>query len=225
MNMMNTEPSDGDTVAMDEDFQDIPMNNSGNGASLPTAEELRTTVNPRRQGSSSNRQKCQGKARLLVVLVIVFGVGVGIIALVSSGRSSNSRSSGANAPRRSQQEDVISYMAQQGVSDLVVLTTSGSPQNRASVWLAEVDGANLKVPQSTVLAIEGYKYMTRYILAVLYFATGGEAWDSQVNFMTGRDVCEWYSVFFNGESAFRKGVVCEVTSGSRLLVGLGVSKY
>jgi hypothetical protein len=56
----------------------------------------------------------------------------------------------------------------------------------------------------------------QYILAVLYFATSGEGWGGQLNFLSASSVCEWN----NGE----RGVLC---NGDDLVVALllGKSKH
>jgi hypothetical protein len=229
--MMNapTDAYDNGTVTSDDDMMmNIPVESPDMGASLPTTEEMRSTVSPYRSGKQGRYIKLIVAAVVLLAVVISIAVGVSGGGTDSSsvsggGNDSSNGSSASNvapAPRQANVEDIIAYLADRGVSDLTALSTAETPQRRAAFWLAETDGANLAVPTAAVTTAEGYKYMTRYILAVLYYSTGGELWTSQVGFMTNEDICNWYGLFRSGSSSFRKGVVCD----SGLLTGLGISK-
>jgi hypothetical protein len=61
--------------------------------------------------------------------------------------------------RLSTVEEVVSYMAEYGVSYLNDLRAVGSPQNLAANWMAETDGANLEIPTVGTSTLNGYKYM------------------------------------------------------------------
>jgi hypothetical protein len=112
--------------------------------------------------------------------------------------------------RRSTTEAVLTYMINSGVSVSTAFASFGTPQFRAATWLAEQDGANMAVPTTGIRSLGGYKYMTRYVMAVFFFATDGINWDNPLDFMTEKNVCEWKASFTNdGQNSFRKGVVCE----------------
>jgi hypothetical protein len=184
--------------------------------------EVRTTVNVHR-GSSGGRN---GRfLKIFVAALVIAGVVVGVIFGVRAGggggkSSSSSSQQGDSAVRNSTVDEIIRYMALSGVSDLIAMTTVGSPQSRAAAWMAEEDEANLPVP--TADGEVAYKYTMRYAMVVLYYSTGGDrTWANQLSFMTGADVCDWYGVF-NTLNPYRKGAICD--QGTGLIVGVGISK-
>lgn len=76
--------------------------------------------------------------------------------------------------------------------------SSYSPQYRASLWLATVDQRRLKIPDADVQSssLEEYLFVQRYVLAVLFFATGGlDSWAYSLRFLTGSHECYWYDLF------------------------------
>jgi hypothetical protein len=86
-------------------------------------------------------------------------------------------------------------LLQNEVSDAEALQDDSSPQFQALRWLANDDTAVLDLESTpTVIIVE------QYVLAVLYFATRGEGWGDQLNFLSASSVCEWN----NGS----KGVSC-----------------
>jgi hypothetical protein len=210
-----------DTVELDDEFTDVPVAHSDVGASVPSPDEVRNTVNMHRGSRGGNGRFLKMVIAALVIAAVVIGVIIGVNMGGGGTSSSNSLKQGdPNAPRMSTADEIISYMANSGVSDLTALTTDGSPQNRAVVWMAEDDDANLPAPSADGEA--AYKFTTRYTMAVLYYSTGGDkTWAFQLGFMTGTDVCNWASTF-NPSQPYRKGVVCDRNTG--LIVGIGISK-
>ena len=66
----------------------------------------------------------------------------------------------------------------------------GTPQNRAFEFLVSSDPAELD-PRGD----EDQHIRQRYVLMVIYFATGGKDWDNPVNFTSRFHICDW-----NGDS-------------------------
>lgn len=87
-------------------------------------------------------------------------------------------------------ETVVEYLANEGISDREDLQAYESPQNRAAWWIAEEDLASLTVPTSGSTD-DTYRYVARYVMAVNYYAMGGEGWHSQLNFLSEDDICQW----------------------------------
>jgi hypothetical protein len=207
-----------DTVSLDEEFTDVPVSHSDVGASVPSPEEVRNTVNMHSRSSGGSGRFLKSVIGSVVIAALVIGV---IIGVSGGGGNSSSSSQRGSAVRQSTAEEIITYMANSGVSDLTALTSDGSPQSRAATWMAETDEANLPIPTGD--GIESYKYTTRYAMVVLYYATGGDTtWTNQLSFMSSTDVCNWYGIFQSAASAYRKGVVCDTDTG--LITGLGISK-
>jgi hypothetical protein len=208
---------DTDTVAsdVDEEFTDVPVSGRDVGASVPSPEEARTSANMNR-GTSGRYVKVVMAA--MVIGAVVIGVIVGISA---GGSNSSPSSSSVSLERQSTTEEIIAYMANSGVSDLTALTIPGSPQSRAAFWMATEDRVNLPVPTDDGVA--AYKYLTRYVMTVLYYSTGGDTtWKNQLDFLSSDDVCGWYGIFQPNTNPFRKGIVCDSVTG--LIVGIGISK-
>jgi hypothetical protein len=100
-------------------------------------------------------------------------------------------------------------LLQNEVLDAEALQEDSSPQFQALRWLANEDTAVLDLDSTpTVILVQ------RYVLAVLYFATSGEAWRDEGNFLSASSVCMWN----NGE----RGVFCN--GDDLVVVALDLSK-
>lgn len=99
------------------------------------------------------------------------------------------------------------------ISGLVALTDTDSPQWQAYEWLV-YDDDKFVCPNDDTL-------VQRYILAVLYFATTGDAWDrcyrgdnecreeeNAEPYLSTSSECEWY-----GSECFADGLIESVTLG------------
>jgi hypothetical protein len=72
------------------------------------------------------------------------------------------------------------------VTDAEAFQNDTSPQFLALDWLANDDPALLDLDSTPpVILVE------RYALAVLYYATNGEDWSNELNFLSASSVCEW----------------------------------
>ncbi|KAL3935293.1 MAG: hypothetical protein SGBAC_009164 [Bacillariaceae sp.] len=88
------------------------------------------------------------------------------------------------------------------ISGIESLNDSTNPQYKAFEWMSTVDPTML---DSSPLAVA--KTAERYIISLLYFATEGESWTEQYDFLAPGPVCRW-----NGggsEKVYRHGVVCD----------------
>jgi hypothetical protein len=74
-----------------------------------------------------------------------------------------------------------------------LVSDQSTPQFEALSWLAESDPANLPVESTPLSTLQ-----QRFILATLYFATNGESWTQQYNFLTETDICNWNDETLNG---------------------------
>ncbi|CAB9505032.1 serine threonine-protein kinase BRI1-like [Seminavis robusta] len=106
--------------------------------------------------------------------------------------------------------DVRTYLIEQGISSEEDLDTNGSPQMRALVFIAEEDSLELSVPTGGLDTVDGYQFMTRYVLVTLFYATTGQLWTFGLNFLSGASVCFWYSVLqYPDLSTELRGVFCD----------------
>jgi len=202
-----------------------------NGASLPAAEHVRSSMGGssrsfrnsncnNRDSNDSNTTSSKlslkwvwiGAICSLVFLVIV----VPVLAVKQNrngaSASSSSTEGGAADRPRPLVKDVMEYLLDNGVSSLVELETPGSPQNKAVRWLAELDEANMEVPKVNTQALYGYRYLSRYVVVLNYFALDGPNWSDQLNFLTMSDACFWYQRFFSLDvGTVDIGVFCDLT--------------
>ena len=75
------------------------------------------------------------------------------------------------------------------------LNNTQSPQYRAALWMAEEDQhpttANLTYPLNQT-SLDLLQFRQRYALATFYYATGGDEWKDQCNFLSpSLPVCDW----------------------------------
>lgn len=108
------------------------------------------------------------------------------------------------------------------VSNSDDLNTMGSPQWNAMHWITLVDEADLSIPdESDKDAV--YKYVQRYVMALLYYATNGQNWEHGLHWLGSESICEWLD--FVGDVNHKKhntGVGCDA-DGNIKIVSLGKS--
>jgi hypothetical protein len=168
----------------DEEMTDVPMDSADHGASLPTADELRLALPPR----SSHKNHRYWIWAVLLGLLVILAASIGIGAHNKKNRSQQSQARQAALP------NVIQYLSMTGVSNATLLNKGGTPQSLAANWLANSDGLNLPIPSDTDgSSPDGYQYLSRYILAVLWYANAGSEWINQFGWLTSNSVCYWNS--------------------------------
>eukprot|EP00586_Coscinodiscus_wailesii_P018555 CAMPEP_0172500540 /NCGR_PEP_ID=MMETSP1066-20121228/139788_1 /TAXON_ID=671091 /ORGANISM="Coscinodiscus wailesii, Strain CCMP2513" /LENGTH=234 /DNA_ID=CAMNT_0013274825 /DNA_START=51 /DNA_END=752 /DNA_ORIENTATION=- len=74
-----------------------------------------------------------------------------------------------------------------------------TPQYKALLWLSKDDPLRVPVP-TTESQLQ--KLIQRYVLACLYYSTGGPNWNERHNFLSGMDECDWNQIdeagYYNG---------------------------
>lgn len=101
------------------------------------------------------------------------------------------------------------YLISNGISTEADLNTDGSPQQKALNFISVADGAKVPVPGGDKNTPDGYDFMTRYVLSVLYYQTLGDRWVYSLNFLQPFSVCYWYSVLqYPDLSQEFRGVAC-----------------
>jgi Leucine-rich repeat (LRR) protein len=104
----------------------------------------------------------------------------------------------------------VNFLSQSGISSLHHLTTEGTAQHEAVWWLAREDQAlPTAVPQDQ---LSDYRFVQRYVLAVLYFALNGPEWKDQANFLTPQHECAWYAPSYFDQFLghyYAVGVTCD----------------
>jgi len=228
---------------------ELPIHRSdGVAASFPSVEEARVDAGvvkkavPSSPDRDGHHQGCTRRGRILLALgltflavVIILGVTLGMFnaqqkapsqADYNGGSQTTNGDGAAEGKREADFQGVIGYLSSAGVSTMESLLDVGSPQHMAAKWLADDDGLNLPVPQQQATTEAGYSYVTRYVLAVLYFGMDGPSWTRDFSFVSGRDVCVWNdpvtaTLSSGEETTLPGGVYCDGATGVVSSIHLG----
>jgi hypothetical protein len=114
-----------------------------------------------------------------------------------------------------------SYIINNSVSSQSDFSSSTSPQSKALDFLANKDAMQLNAPSSGLDTDEGYTFITRYVMALFYYALGGDLWNYDLLFLSKHETCQWYDVF--QPPVGQVGVLCNQNSNT--IVGLSFSKF
>ena len=108
------------------------------------------------------------------------------------------------------------------ISKFEALEISGSPQNKAAKWIADIDRRQVSI--ST-----GGEFLDRYVMALLFYAFFGDVtWPNDLNFLSKEHVCEWYESKRNpsGRDVPAGVIACEtIDDGERVPVGIALGMY
>ena len=114
-------------------------------------------------------------------LVVCFGSLALIVGLVV----------GLTSTPRSPEQDVLDYLAVQGISTIDSLLNTTSPQYSAATFMA-----NYPLPPLTEKHAVS-KWTETYVMAVLYYSTSGDYWTLYIGFLNEKaDVCDWNWNFY-----------------------------
>ena len=192
-------------------------------SSMPAPEEIRMSARSNNTGGRRMKTIMCYSLFFLVLLACFVGLGVGLASRGSSGGSGSERNSDTAQKRQFSFEDVAAYLEQEGISDSQELLSFPTPQSQAARWLANEDPRNLALPPTGVDSQQGYHFITRYILATVYYALSGADWRYQFNFLTGEDICSWRGTLYvkNTGQPLKYGSVCDGTGEiSALYLGM-----
>ena len=166
--------------------------------------------------------------RKTTVLVAIFGalLLVAIVVIPTSivlGNKGNSNSNSNNVPIGNDNSDssngsplnndspyfqaITQYFTEEGVTSEETFASNDSPQRRAAYWLAETDTFydDSFIPETNITENEGYIFLSRYVMAVNYFALGGGNWNPDLNFLSADHICSWN----NNEPGLELGIFCD----------------
>lgn len=239
----------------DMDDEVIPIHSEDVGASLPSAEEFRSSEFVFGKDKSSGKidtgdhdsAKLSRKMywKILVAAVIVFILGMSLIvaqknkdahasaaADTNQANSSLKKNSGGLDDKDSSNDatygdgnetsvivddmnQIIAYFSSTyGISNF---EDPSSAQYKAALWFAARNQPTLMIPGSSNGTSEldspvyKYRYLARYIMAVVYYSMNGEDWSNGLSFLSpSTDICTWlYQVVsILGEVSF-EGIVCD----------------
>jgi hypothetical protein len=204
----------------DTEFSEGSILPPTSAASLPTPEDYGMDAGTylNRKQSGGRRRTLIGAAICLVCLVLILGVSLGVTG--SRRRAgSNSSSREDESPVASTRSEIVRWVTDAGISPLLSVSTTGTPQYQAIEYLLR---RNTVVPPSTNLNVAknstgAYLYAAKYVLAVLFYATAGESnWASSLRFLQNDDICDWNAVHpavseYGDQELSLAGVGCGVT--------------
>jgi hypothetical protein len=178
---------------------------------LPTVEEAKANVELDGSDAKPKRSRCRlciytcccicsGFIFFLILAVIFLELGKSAEKHASSKSSHGDRATlppGAFEPRVDYIREFLSAF-----SDEAALNEVGTPQWRASKWIADEDVLHMPIDDPT--------FIERYALAVFYYAMGGLEWPLHLGFLTERSTCDWYHIGFGSDDKPRHvGANCQ----------------
>jgi len=186
-------------------------------------------VTPAMAPHNPKRFRRRMACRFLVVPLLVLAVIGFFVYAVSSAKGSSTSSSSSNASTTNtgdnRLDSTIAFLFDHEISLARALYDESSPQYRAAHWLANQDREQLPVPaygdsmggdpiESNVNDERHDRFVQRYVLAVLYFALGGDQWTDQLGFISEVHECSWFKaeVEKNGDpltETYAHGVKCD----------------
>lgn len=202
----NVEPTSPNVMEPVKDPEDVELQDEPIHDQLPSVEEAKANVEL--DGNSPKRSRC----RLCFYTCSCLCTGVFLLLLLAviipqlelRGNSSSSSYSGPATLPPGTFEPRVDYVREflSAFSDESELKRVGSPQYRASKWIADEDVLHLPIDYPT--------FVERYALAVFYFATGGPNWPLHLGFLTERSTCDWFHIGFGADDKPRHvGANCQ----------------
>lgn len=201
---------------MQDDEETGPVGDP-NQHSLPDPEELKVT------SPSGGKSPFEGCGKLLAWMFLIFALIIAltvglVVGLNNQQTTTNNELSNSFTPvaRDDVQAAMKTYVITNGVTSEIEFTSATSPQSRALDFLANKDPRQLQAPSSGLNTDEGYAFITRYVMALFYYALGGELWNYDLLFLSKHETCQWYDVF--QPPVGQVGVLCNQNSNT--IVGL-----
>lgn len=130
-----------------------------------------------------------------VVLSVFISLGLFVHSGIKGGTT--------NTPEQERLQSILDEMS--GISYLPRLMDPHSPEYHAAQFLASGYSKHLDFDNKEI----AWRTTQRYILAVLFYATRGDSWDSRYNFMSSDDHCQWHIKLMTPSGAVLKGVQCD----------------
>ena len=205
----STESTFDDSDSSFDDFVDIPIDSDEAASSLPTVEGVKAMLLNSPDGTL-RRRLCFGALVLCAVLLVV---GTSVSAMTASTKQTVvADMKPTTTAERATIFDIKQFLIRHEISDKYDLHAKDSPQHLASHWLANHDEAALPIPSNESIddSPEAYLFMTRYIMALNYFATGGdEHWKHSLGFLSRAGVCDWWDTITSGGNKYPTGLMCD----------------
>jgi hypothetical protein len=185
--------------------------------SLPNPEELKVET-----GTGSTQSFCRRHPQ--VIFILIFGIIFIVILGLSVGLTQDTRNERKEVTFHGgglRLFHIQEFLTVNGISDSSTFESFQSPQYRAADWLAHYDKLVMGIPKLPPSENdESYEFVTRYVMAVLYYATNGKSWQYDMNFLSEKVTCDWYQVF--PPPVGQLGVLCN--RNTKKMVGFSFSE-
>ena len=226
---IRTENGDAATVASTEastsrpqftidDEEDIYPNSYDNDPhSLPSPDEIRSSHEFRPEKSYSVWLVMFG---LFALAALIIGLAVGIPLSNDRHKQDQNTISPPTIDSKDRRDQVVNYLVSQGISSKIDFDLPANPQARAADFMAFLDDLQLNLPEGDKQTRDGYAFITRYVMAVWFYATGGPNWNFNLLFLSEHHTCDWFFIF--GPPIGRVGVLCNPNTLE--ILGLSFSK-
>jgi hypothetical protein len=189
---------------------------AGHHDQLPSVEEYKASS----PALASSKEKCQRRF-LVATLIFVFLMACFLLPLIIISSKNKNNQDMQLSKRASRSEEVMAYLEMVGVSSMDLMTTKGTPQHEAAVWIADFDKFYMdlpvmEVPTQVPTDVGHNLFVERYVLAVMYYSLGGPTWSYKMNFLKPIPTCSWYQDFRTDipDQIIRLGVNSCHTGGS-----------
>ena len=162
---------------------------------LPTVEEYKVSA-----GYGGNRTL--GHPYYVAAFVLIFvTIVIAVLVVLTQDTSLERSSSKVDLPSLSNRRSgIIDHLINAGISTESLLTTSGTPQNKALEWLV-TDEFRIPIPDTPK---KFSRFVERYVLAVLYFSTNGDRWIYDMMFLAPVDHCNWHTDLLTRDGSIHK---------------------
>jgi hypothetical protein len=155
---------------------------------LPTVGEIHAQRSP----APSDNAKCLRKCGYFIMTVF-FLCAIILPPLILS----------SNTRYEKRKEEITTLLLDQNIAKSSQFNDPSSPQAQTLEFLAREDFDNARLSND--------KFIERYTLTVLYYATGGPQWKFPMKFLEPVDACSWNSFFMNQNDGdiTQEGAVCD----------------
>jgi hypothetical protein len=174
----------------DDDYDDYDDAEEEQGIhdQLPTVQEIHAQRSP----APSDNSKCLRKCGYFI-LTVFFLCAIILPPVILS----------LNTRYEKRKEEITTLLLDQNIAKSSQFNDPSSPQAQALEFLAREGFDNAQLSND--------KFIERYTLTILYYATGGPQWKFPMKFLEPVDACFWNSFFMNQNNGdiTQEGAVCD----------------
>ncbi|KAG7349626.1 RHS repeat-associated core domain containing protein [Nitzschia inconspicua] len=195
------------------------------GSSRRFYDEISLVEEPAIRPHDPKRFRRRMMCRLVTITTVVAILVLFCVFALDATRDRNSHGNGKPAkgdPARL--EATITFLFEKEISTARALYDESSPQYQAARWLAMEDPEQLAVPFTDNNPEGGlrntipFRFIQRYVLAVLYYALQGDDWVQPHKFVSDAHECSWFESIVQGDGVtYAMGVTCDETMHVRNL--------